>query len=116
MPSTGVNVPCTDEGVDDAAQQLDADSGSQERTCNVRTGSRTKTVLTDNAGKVDVTVPRDRAGTFEPVIVPKHHRSVQALEKDLRDWIIAWNQNPKLFIWKNRKPDPRVHRTTTTTS
>jgi len=27
------------------------------------------------------------------------HRSVQALEKDLRDWIVAWNQNPKPFIW-----------------
>jgi transposase/transcriptional regulator with XRE-family HTH domain len=27
------------------------------------------------------------------------HRSVQALEKDLRDWVTAWNQNPKPFIW-----------------
>ncbi len=70
-----------DEGVDEAAQQLDADSGSQERTRNVRNGSRTKTVLTDNAGKVDVTVPRDRAGTFEPVIVPKHHRKLGSVEE-----------------------------------
>ena len=28
-----------------------------------------KTVLTDAAGEVDIEVPRDRAGTFEPVIV-----------------------------------------------
>ena len=27
------------------------------------------------------------------------HRSVQALEKDIRDWVTAWNENPKPFIW-----------------
>ena len=27
------------------------------------------------------------------------HRSVQALEKDLRDWVKAWNEDPKPFIW-----------------
>ncbi len=27
------------------------------------------------------------------------HRSVQALEADIRNWIIAWNENPKPFIW-----------------
>ena len=27
------------------------------------------------------------------------HRSVQALEADIRDWIKDWNQNPKPFIW-----------------
>jgi len=27
------------------------------------------------------------------------HRSVQALEKALRDWAAAWNENPKPFIW-----------------
>lgn len=27
------------------------------------------------------------------------HRSVQALEKDLRDWVTAWNEHPKPFIW-----------------
>ncbi|GAA1862690.1 IS630 family transposase [Brevibacterium marinum] len=27
------------------------------------------------------------------------HRSVQALEKDLRQWVAAWNENPKPFIW-----------------
>ena len=27
------------------------------------------------------------------------HRSVQALEKDLRGWVAAWNENPKPFIW-----------------
>ena len=27
------------------------------------------------------------------------HRSVQALEKDIRDWVKTWNENPKPFIW-----------------
>jgi transposase len=27
------------------------------------------------------------------------HRSVQALEKDIRDWTAAWNDNPRPFIW-----------------
>ena len=27
------------------------------------------------------------------------HRSVQALEADLRSWVKAWNENPEPFIW-----------------
>jgi transposase len=27
------------------------------------------------------------------------HRSVQALEADIRAWIAAWNENPRPFIW-----------------
>jgi transposase len=27
------------------------------------------------------------------------HRSVQALEKDLREWVKAWNDNPRPFVW-----------------
>ncbi|WP_329081388.1 MULTISPECIES: IS630 family transposase [unclassified Streptosporangium] len=28
------------------------------------------------------------------------HKSVQALEKDIRDWISQWNDNPRPFVWK----------------
>ena len=41
---------------------------------NSRNGKRTKTVLTDACGEVDIDVPRDRDGTFEPVIVAKRQR------------------------------------------
>ena len=41
---------------------------------NSRNGTRVKTVLTDNAGPVDIEVPRDRDGSFEPVIVKKRQR------------------------------------------
>jgi transposase len=27
------------------------------------------------------------------------HRSVQALEKDIRAWVHTWNENPKPFVW-----------------
>ena len=27
------------------------------------------------------------------------HRSVQALERDIRRWVAAWNENPQPFIW-----------------
>lgn len=27
------------------------------------------------------------------------HRSVQTLEKDLREWVAAWNEDQKPFIW-----------------
>jgi len=29
----------------------------------------------------------------------RDHRSVQALEADIRAWIAAWNENPTPFIW-----------------
>ena len=28
------------------------------------------------------------------------HKSVQALEADIRGWIAQWNQDPKPFVWK----------------
>lgn len=44
-----------------------------DTTSNHRNGTTPKTVLTDE-GAVDVAVPRDRHGTFEPVLIPKHER------------------------------------------
>ena len=43
-------------------------------TGNSRNGTRTKTVLTDNCGPVEIEVPRDRAGSFDPAIVKKWQR------------------------------------------
>jgi putative transposase len=42
---------------------------------NSRNGSTAKTVNTE-VGPVRVSVPRDRAGTFSPVLLPKHARSL----------------------------------------
>lgn len=44
------------------------DAGAKQ-TANSRTGTRSKTVLTETTGPVEIDVPRDRDGSFEPVIV-----------------------------------------------
>ena len=46
---------------------------------NIRNGTRGKTVLTDSVGAIDIEVPRDRAGTFEPQIVKKRPCSYRRL-------------------------------------
>lgn len=51
-------------------------------TGNSRNGRTTKTVLTD-VGPVDITVPRDRNGTFEPAIVPKRQRRLEGLNDSI---------------------------------
>src|SRR5687768_1561118 len=46
---------------------------------NSRNGKRGKTLLTE-VGPVDIAVPRDREGTFAPVIVPKRSRRLGGVE------------------------------------
>jgi transposase-like protein len=46
---------------------------------NSRNGVRVKTVLTD-VGPVELSVPRDRQGSFEPVIVKKRQRRLSGVE------------------------------------
>lgn len=40
---------------------------------NSRNGKTTKNDDRET-GEIDIVVPRDRAGTFEPSLIPKHHR------------------------------------------
>jgi putative transposase len=48
---------------------------------NIRNGTRPKTVLTDANGAVQIDVPRDRAGTFEPQIVRKRQRRLSGVDE-----------------------------------
>jgi len=48
---------------------------------NIRNGTRSKTVLTDTTGAVQIDVPRDRAGTFEPQIVRKRQRRLSGVDE-----------------------------------
>ncbi|PWF79701.1 IS256 family transposase [Kocuria rosea] len=48
---------------------------------NSRIGKRSKTVITDNAGPVQIEVPRDREASFEPVIVKKRQRRLTDLDQ-----------------------------------
>jgi len=48
-------------------------SKPEASAANQRNGRSAKTVLTDD-GPLRIEVPRDRAGSFEPVLIPKHER------------------------------------------
>ena len=48
---------------------------------NVRNGTRGETVLTESTGQVEIEVPRDRAGTFEPHIVKKRQRRLAGVDE-----------------------------------
>jgi putative transposase len=49
-------------------------------TGNSRNGTRARTVLTD-VGPVDIDVPRDREGSFEPQIVKKRQRRLEGVDE-----------------------------------
>jgi putative transposase len=48
---------------------------------NVRNGTRAKTVVSDAAGAVEIAVPRDREGSFEPQIVKKRQRRLSDVDE-----------------------------------
>ena len=48
---------------------------------NIRNGTRSKTVISGNTGPVEIEVPRDRAGTFEPQIVKKRQRRLGEVDE-----------------------------------
>jgi putative transposase len=50
-----------------------------EGTNNERNGSSGKTLLTEG-GKVRVEIPRDRAGSFKPLLGPKHQRRCKGFD------------------------------------
>jgi len=55
------------------ADHLGQDHGERSGSGNVRNGSSGETVRTD-VGEVRPSMPRDRAGTFASLVVPKHTR------------------------------------------
>lgn len=48
---------------------------------NSRNGHRSKTVISDHAGQVEINVPRDTDGSFEPVIVKKRQRRLSGVDE-----------------------------------
>ena len=49
---------------------------------NHRNGTTPKTVLTDD-GAIPVAIPRDRAGTFEPQLIPKNARRLPRFDQNV---------------------------------
>ena len=61
-------------------EHLGHDHGGTPTAANMRNGTRVKTVLTE-IGPVEIEVPRDRDGSFEPVIVPKRKRRLDGIDQ-----------------------------------
>ena len=55
---------------------------SKENKTNYRNGSSTKKVKS-NLGELEIKIPRDRNGEFEPIIVPKHSRDISNIEQQI---------------------------------
>ena len=64
----------------DATLGYSKDDLSSKNTDNSRNGYTPKT-LKSEFGKVDIQVPRDRKGEFEPKIIPKYQRNVGGIEE-----------------------------------
>ncbi len=50
-----------------------------KQTDNSRNGTTPKTIRTSH-GEIDLQIPRDRNGEFEPIVVKKHQKSVTSIE------------------------------------
>jgi len=55
---------------------------SEKSTDNSRNGYSKKTVKSE-LGNVELNIPRDRKGEFEPQIIPKHKRSITGLDEKI---------------------------------
>jgi len=65
-------------------EHLGYDSGKSapEGQANRRNGKRSKRVRSDQ-GVLEVEVPRDREGSFEPALIPKHAREFQGFDEKI---------------------------------
>ena len=61
-------------------QHLGHEPQSRRRGTNARNGHSAKTVQTET-GPVEIHVPRDRDGTFEPQLVKKHQRRLEGFDE-----------------------------------
>ena len=55
---------------------------TKENKDNYRNGTTSKKVKS-NFGEIELNVPRDRKGEFEPIIVPKHSRDISNIENQI---------------------------------
>jgi transposase-like protein len=63
---------------------VEVDEATSERVSggNSRNGYSKKTIQS-NHGEMDLAIPRDRQGQFEPVLVPKHQRRLAGLDEKI---------------------------------
>jgi putative transposase len=61
-------------------EHLGFDKGERRKSSNARNGHSSKTVHTET-GSVEIEVPRDREGSFEPKLVKKHQRRLEGFDE-----------------------------------
>ncbi len=64
--------------------EMDHHLGQQEQEGNSPNGYGRKTVTTDS-GRIEIEVPRDRAGSFDPQLIAKYQRRFPGFD-DIEDW------------------------------
>jgi putative transposase len=79
LTKTVIETALDEEMTDHLGYEKHDTAGKQ--TANSRNGVRPKTVLTETTGPVEVDVPRDREGTFEPIIVKKRQRRLTGVDE-----------------------------------
>jgi transposase-like protein len=60
----------------EAALEAELDSHLAEDVIANRKNGKSKKTVKSSSGAFELETPRDRAGTFEPKLVPKHQRTV----------------------------------------
>ena len=65
-----------------ALSAAEAEAGDQAAPGNRRNGHSKKTVRSDR-GELTLDTPRDRDGTFEPLLIPKHQRRLPGFDEKI---------------------------------
>jgi len=82
MLGSELSMHLQDEQVETAASSVASGPAVPRRRPNRRNGTSPKSVQGD-LGKIPLDVPRDRAGTFEPQLVPKHQRRLAGFDEKI---------------------------------
>lgn len=69
---------------------------TEENKANYRNGTSKKKVKS-NLGEIELEIPRDRKGEFEPVIVPKHSRDISNIEQQIINLFAMGNSIGKII-------------------
>lgn len=64
------------------SHHLDQSAASTDKVSNSRNGHTKKTIQSEQ-GPLALQIPRDRNGSFEPVLVPKHQRRIAGLDEKI---------------------------------
>ena len=61
---------------------LKSEASTEASAQNSRNGSSKKTIQSED-GELALSIPRDRNGSFEPILVPKHQRRIAGLDEKI---------------------------------